>query len=119
MLSINNQDFIPEKSLKPIEFNGARYYPVKLAPESIVDELKPITPNKKGTIITLKLQNTTYIPFDVIPKKFTKIFKPIIKKLNIVLLVKGNYYVPIQGRNVLHIKIKGIEYMPVKIASKR
>ena len=41
--------------MKPIEFNGVKYYPVKEAPESIVDELRPIKPNKKGKINTLKV----------------------------------------------------------------
>jgi hypothetical protein len=41
--------------MKPIVFNGVKYFPVKLAPEDIVDELKPVKPNKKGKIATLKL----------------------------------------------------------------
>jgi hypothetical protein len=41
--------------LKSIDFNGVKYFPVKIAHEDIIDELKPVKPTKKGKIAVLKL----------------------------------------------------------------
>lgn len=47
----------------------------KKATEKQISSNTPIKPNKEGPIDTFKVGNVTYIPLNVVPKKFTPLFK--------------------------------------------
>lgn len=74
VITINGNHFIPSPhKVKTIDIEGRKYIPVYAAPEH-VNKTNSILPTKEGTIHTLKIENKTYIPVDVIPKVFRPLF---------------------------------------------
>lgn len=64
----------------------------------------------------MNLKNITYIPVDVIPKAFRKVFKPSkinFKKLKHVIRIKNVNYVPVKSNKVKPIVVGGVTYIPV------
>ena len=77
VININGENFVPVKASnnKPVVIEGKTYIPVKKATEKQISSNTPIKPNKEGPIDTFKVGNVTYIPLNVVPKKFTPLFK--------------------------------------------
>lgn len=77
VIKINGENYVPVKTsdYKPVVIEGKTYIPVKTADEKQIKSNTPINPNKNGPIDTFKVGNTTYIPLNVVPKKFTPLFK--------------------------------------------
>lgn len=77
VININGENFVPVKTSnnKPVVIEGKTYIPVKTATEKEISSNIPIKSNKEGPINTFKVGNVTYIPLNVVPKKFTPLFK--------------------------------------------
>lgn len=77
VIKINGENFVPVKASnnKPVVIEGKTYIPVKKATEKQISSSTPINPKKEGPIDTFKVGNVTYIPLNVVPKKFTPLFK--------------------------------------------
>jgi hypothetical protein len=75
----------------------------------------------EGKIDTITVKNVTYIPLNVIPKKFTPAFKNVkkVEKPNNpthVIKINGENYVPITNRTVKPVTFDGAKYVPVYTA---
>jgi len=64
--------------VKPITILNTTFVPVYTVPKKQVETLIPIPAKKEGPVETFKVDKITYIPKGIIPKKFLRLFKPIV-----------------------------------------
>jgi hypothetical protein len=70
VIRVNGGLYVPvKKDVKPIVVEGKTYIPVRIAPSN-VSVTNIVKPKTDEPVNTFKIGNKTYIPLEVVPKKF-------------------------------------------------